>query len=419
MKSFFSTAFILLLLLTGKAQTPTDTVSMQALYTNQVFYSLDNGEVANIDNNDWNIAFALHGTGAAGSAILLNEANTQLWTPAQDTSWWDSFDTTGHANWEELLNSDTSWTNGAFNKYRGAASGFDLGWGILNPSNNYWTFGDSLYVAKLGDGSYRKIWIESLKTGVWEFTYADVDGNNENTVTITKADYPNKNFIYFSLENDQIIDREPENTTWDLTFAKHRDEVMPGMIVSVTSVFNNRYVWSAKANEADYNAAVTSTTPVTDFNQNVTNIGREWKKYSSATGWTVYDSIAYFVYDQDSTDFYRIVFTEFGGMGDGITYFNKEHLEGVGITTLENDINISLYPNPARDQVTLLADLPTNQNLGIKLYSVNGQLVHSINQPANSGIGYYTLPVSDFNRGLYLLQIEGEGFSATKKLLLE
>ncbi len=34
---------------------------------------LDNGEVLNIDNNDWNLGFSAFGNGAAGSSIILNE----------------------------------------------------------------------------------------------------------------------------------------------------------------------------------------------------------------------------------------------------------------------------------------------------------------------------------------------------------
>ena len=141
----------------ANSQSVNDSISMGSLYSNQVFYSLDNGEITNINNNDWDLGFAMYGNGAAGSAIILNEANTTLWAYAGDTSDWNSFDTNGYVNWEQLLNTDTSWTNGAFNVHRGAAGPMDLGWGVLNPQNNYWTFGDSLYLAKLSDNSYKKI----------------------------------------------------------------------------------------------------------------------------------------------------------------------------------------------------------------------------------------------------------------------
>ncbi|MBE7443722.1 MAG: hypothetical protein HS119_14845, partial [Flavobacteriales bacterium] len=337
MKKLISTALIIsTILLNLKAQPISDSTSMQASYTNQVFYSLDNGEISNVDNNNWSIAFSVSGTGAAGSAILLNEATSTLWAYPGDKNQWSSFDTSNFNSWKRLLNTDTTWTNGAFNVYRGAAGTFDMGWGILNPSNNFWTFGDSLYLIKLSDDSYRKLWIVSLKSGLWEFKYANVDGSNEQVITFNKSTYPNRNFVYFDMINNQLIDREPNNNSWDLTFVKHTDFVSPpGTYVSVSSVFSNKNVWSAKAHEANYAAALISTTPQTAFNQRIDNIGREWKKFSSATGWIVYDSIAYFIYDNDSTQFYRIIFTGFGGLGNGKTYFTKELLTNVGINDIE------------------------------------------------------------------------------------
>ena len=409
------------------AQSVNDTVAMGKFYANQVFYSLDNGEVANVSNTDWELGFSVDGRGAAGSAIIINEATTSLWTFDGDITDWNNFDTTGYAaNWERLLNTDTSWTNGAFNVHRGAAGVFDMGWGVLNPQQNYWTFGDSLYLAKLSDGSFRKIWVVSLKTGVWEYKYANVDGSNEQTFTIDKSNYPNKNFVYHSMLTDQIIDREPDNTTWDLMFAKHTDYIAPnpmfpaGLYQSVTSVFNNKKVWSAKANEVDYNAAIASTAPQTTFNQNIINIGREWKKYSSATGWTVYDSIAYFVYDNDSTDFYRIVFNGFesGFSGLGKAMFNKEHLQTVSVQAYQQNVSFSMYPNPATNQLTLLLDYFESATMNIEILDLSGRTVMNKMIRLNNGVNQKTINISQLTSGIYLMNLRNDNFSTTQKLIV-
>jgi hypothetical protein len=420
MKKIVTIIGIALIGFNANSQSVNDSVSMNQFYTNQVFYSLDNGEVLNINNNDWDLGFSMSGNGAAGSAIILNEATTTLWAYPGDTADWNSFDTTGHASWEQLLNTDTSWTNGAFNVYRGAAGTFDMGWGILNPLNNYWTFGDSLYLAKLSDNSYRKIWIVSLKSGVWEFKYANVDGSNPQTFTIDKVNYPNRNFVYHSLLTDATNDREPDNTTWDIMFAKHTDYVNPpGTYVSVTSVFNNKDVWSAKAYEADYATASTSITPQTNFNQNITNIGREWKKYSSSTGWAVYDSIAYFIYDNDSTNFYRIVFTGFGGMGTGKAYFNKEMLQTVSVNSFEQSMNFSMYPNPATNNVTLLLDYFEKATVNIEILDLSGRLVLDKTIQLNKGIHQEQLNISQLNSGVYLLSLKSNKLNITQKLIVK
>ena len=42
----------------------TDMVSLDAGYTNESYYSFANGEVANVDNYDWDLAFELSAWGA-------------------------------------------------------------------------------------------------------------------------------------------------------------------------------------------------------------------------------------------------------------------------------------------------------------------------------------------------------------------
>lgn len=420
MKIFITTLSILMISFTSlKAQSVNDSTSMNAFYSDQVFYSLANGEVAIVDNNNWELGFATYGNGAAGSAIILNEATTTLWAYPGDTSEWNTFDTTGFASWERLLNTDTSWTNGAFNKNRGAISMFDMGWGVLNPMNNYWTFGDSLYLVKLSDNSFRKLWILSLKSGTWEFKYADVDGSNEQTFSIVKSNYPNRNFVYHSMLTNTTIDREPDNTTWDIMFAKHTDYISyAGQYASVTSVFNNRYVWSAKSHEADYNAASNALTPQTNLNQNITNIGREWKKYSSATGWTVFDSIAYFVYDNDSVNFYRIVFTGFGGMMSGKTYFNKELLQNVAVNDYEQKVKMSIYPNPSNGNVTMLIDYPQKDELTIEVLNLSGKMVYSETSSLSVGVNQKFLNLNNLSSGIYILNVRNERINASEKLII-
>ncbi|MGB0882075.1 MAG: T9SS type A sorting domain-containing protein [Vicingaceae bacterium] len=422
MKKIITILSVALLGFNASSQVVEDTAVMGAFYANQVYYSLANGEVATVSNTNWDLAFSASGHGAAGSAILINEGDVELYAYPGDTANWSTFDTTGYANWERLLNSDTSWVNGALNVRRGARGFFDMGWGMLNPQNNFWTLGDSLYLAKLSDDSYRKLWIVSLKTGVWEFKYANVDGSNEQTFTIDKATYPNRNFVYHSMETNTTIDREPDNTTWDLMFGKHTDYVFPpGMYVPVTGVFNNRNVWSAKAFLGDSATAAGATEAQTDLNQNVVNIGRTWKKRVQGN-WVVYDSIAYFAYDNDSTNFYRIVFTGFesgfgpGNLGKAI--FNTELLHTVGIEGVEKNMKLSMYPNPATDKVTLLLDYPENDVMNVELINLSGQIVYREQLNLNAGINQKTIRVDNLQSGIYLLNIVNAEFKSTQKLIV-
>lgn len=416
MKILTKTFIVLFILMNNSfAQPVSETVSMQAQYQQQVFYNLENGIIKSESVSNWDIAFAVSGNGAAGSAILLNETNATLWAYPGDTSEWSSFDTTNYLTWERLLNTDTSWTNGAFNVYRGANGTFDMGWGVLNPQNNYWTFGDSLYLIKLADNSFKKLWIVSLKTGTWEFKYANVDGSNEQTITFNKNNYPNRNFVYFSIINNQLIDREPDNTTWEITFVKHTDYISyANQYVSVTSVFSNINVWSAKGHYPDFTTANTATSPQTAFTKNINNIGREWKKYSSANGWEVYDTIAYFVHNYDSTKLFRIVFTGFGGMANGDTYFDIEEIISTTITENLTNISFDFYPNPAKENINILI---TNdiENTQLNLIDINGKTVKSTLLRYNTNQLY----VGDIPKGIYFIQLITQHQTLTKKLIIQ
>lgn len=417
MKNIFYILTLLFAYQATKAAPQFDSTNMGATYSNQVFYSMDNGVISTSNNDNWHIAFSVSGNGAAGSAVWLNDANTIVYNCPFDTSHWNSFDTTGYKSWKRLLNSDTSWTNGAFNTYRGAASTFDMGWGILNPANNYWTFGDSLYLLQI-NSVFKKFWIVSLKTGVWEFKYANLDGSNEHTTVINKSNYPNKNFVYYSILNDSILNREPNISSWDLTFQKNTDFVA-NQYVSVSSVFSNKKIWSAKANATDSASAANVQTPLTPLTQNISNLGREWKKFSSATGWVVYDSIAYFLYNYDSTSFYRIVFVGFSGQGSGITYFYKEKLSTITAIhpSKQHDFHSTLYPNPANNSITLLMEYNSDEIAMYSFCNLSGSRVGNGKLNLTSGINQQVIDISNLPIGIYLFNVETQQGSFTQKII--
>ena len=117
----------------------------------------------------------------------------------------------------------------------------DLGWGNYSFITHYVT-ADSLFVVKLPSGSYKKLWIDRLASGVYYFTYADLDGSNEVSETVTKSDFTNKNFAYYSIDSQTELDREPANDSWDLLFTKYTTMLNYGgaqMPYGVTGVLSN------------------------------------------------------------------------------------------------------------------------------------------------------------------------------------
>ncbi|HUP11015.1 MAG TPA: hypothetical protein VM187_02340, partial [Niastella sp.] len=214
--------FIIALAFAGtlNAQLVSETVTVNPGYTHQTWYELETGTETQAAKNTWDIAFATSSIGM-GSSIRVNAAiGTKLWVyPHGDTSAWNTLDTAGIDGWPESLNSDTSWLAGAFDANT-TSDEFDLGWGVYNMMTHF-VVGDSLFVIKLTDNSYRKVWIQQLASGSYNFKFANIDGSSPITQAIVKSDYSGKNFAYYSLRTDTETNPEPANTNWDLLFTQY------------------------------------------------------------------------------------------------------------------------------------------------------------------------------------------------------
>jgi len=80
----------------------------------------------------------------------------------------------------------------------------------------------------------------------------------------------------------------------------------------------------------------------------------------------------------------------------------------------ESDIN--LYPNPATDQVTL--SYGGGQSLiQAMIVNVNGKVVRQID--LDDFDGQRQLDISTLRHGMYFVQIQGERFQTTKKLIVK
>ncbi|MCX6909508.1 MAG: DUF2339 domain-containing protein, partial [Verrucomicrobia bacterium] len=117
------------------------------------------------------------------TAGLVAGAGVALYTyPKSDTSGWATIDTTGLSSWKPMYNDPGNWENGAFSRY--AKGYFDYGWCIYNDVTHN-LVGDSLFVIKLRDGNFKKLWmIKKLSSlDIYLFRYANLDGSGEQYVS--------------------------------------------------------------------------------------------------------------------------------------------------------------------------------------------------------------------------------------------
>ncbi len=77
------------------------------------------------------------------------------------------------------------------------------------------------------------------------------------------------------------------------------------------------------------------------------------------------------------------------------------------------DVNVMIYPNPAKDVVRLSTD--NGQQTTVRIYNVLGMMIEEIEIISNeTGIN-----VSDYNPGIYFFNIQSEEFNVTKKIIVE
>ena len=388
-------------------------ISLQPSYTNQSFYSLENGEISNLNNSDWDLAFS---TANMSSSIRINAGmGTELYSyPLGDTTDWNNFNSSNLSNWLPIYNSDTNWFIGAFDKH--STSMFDMGWGMYSMITHYVT-GDSLYAIKTVGGDWKKLWIQKLANGEYTFKYANLDGSNEINASFLKANYSDKNFVYYSLDQNSVLDREPNSVDWDITFTKYITPVQ-GMPYGVTGVLSNDGVHVAQADN------IPDPNSYNDYSQHpmmteINSIGYDWKSFDMSTfSYSVEPYRCYFVKDlQDKI--WRIIFTSFEGSSTGNIEFNTlEMTSSTSISELQSDIsNFEIYPNPITDNnLTVVFDISSDIS-ELNIFDITGKNIY--NEIFNSkGFQAKSISIPNLNNGIYVVTLSSKGSIFQKKLVV-
>ena len=386
-------------------------ISYESGYSEQAYYRLSDDATTNVANTFWDIAFTNMGLQDAG--VLINEATAssgvelELYqAPSNDFSATiTSTDLT-----DRLYNSEDSWENGgAFNSIRVEGDPFDYGWGSYNPTGHI-VEGTAVYVIKLRDGSYKKLEIQSLASGVYSFRYADLDGSNEASYTIDKAAYPNDNLIQFSFDTGTIVNDIPATTEWDLLFTRYVTPLDDGtgnfIDYAVSGVLSGVGVEVAQANGVDpANVEFSSYEEV--LTTALDEIGYDWKSFDLGTfQWSLPSDRAYFVKTANGA-IWKIVFIDFEGSSTGNAVFEKTQ---IGLVNSNEEIypgvtDFAVFPNPVIDHSVVTFTTSQKENVSLNLYNAAGQLVWQSAQQAATGFNVVQLPAFELPQGLYWLQL--------------
>ena len=294
--------------------TKTATISLGAGYANEVYYKLSDGTSTSVPRNNWDIAFVVFPREAS---ILINSTSgveLKAYPVSAGWTWADPIDTAGYSSWTNLYNSDTTWTEGAFNM--NATGQPNYGWGLYDMNTHNLT-GVSLYIIKTIAGSYKKIWIMNKLSSLQQYTfrYSDIDGSNEKTINLDLI-ASTKNFVYYSIDTDAEIDREPESAKWDILFTKYIDRIIN---YPVTGVLQNLDVTAQQSTDTD---PASQVFPSEGFLKYINTIGYDWKINDPITHlYTIDNTRVFFVKDRDGV-VYRIKFNSIEGSATGNISFD-------------------------------------------------------------------------------------------------
>lgn len=397
-----------------QAQSIRDTVLLGPGYANQAWYSLAQGEVQQAPKSNWHLAFS---TAAFGTAIHFNNTiAASVWvSPVLGAAQYDNLDTSTLSSWTQLYNSETDWAIGALNQPAATGNQFDLGWGTYSMVTHT-VQGNRVFVVQLPDQSYRKVLIESLAAGAFTFKYAQLNGSNEQVQTLPKAPYVGKNFVYFDLLQNQIRDREPLSTRWDLLFTQYTTALPQPY--TVAGILQNDSVEALRIDGVD--TATFQAWYNQPFVPEINTIGFNWKSFTGM-GWSLLDSTVYLVKNQQQ-QIWRITFPGFGGSANGGFYLDKQLLGSVASTPNLKAAKafVQVYPNPVtHGTLQLITDFEVAEEAALVLRNQHGQLVYSSRLLLQEGLFQSTLQLPQLPAGMYYLQLQGKSAAtAIQKIIL-
>ena len=80
----------------------------------------------------------------------------------------------------------------------------------------------------------------------------------------------------------------------------------------------------------------------------------------------------------------------------------------------------AIIPNPINDGLlAVYLNIEKSQRISIRLYDVQGRLIRQQDTHMLEGASAQTMDVSVLQKGLYLVQVTGEGFKTTRKVLID
>ncbi len=433
MKKFTTFTFILSVAFHATAQNFVDTIEMEPGYAKQVFYRIASGNKHASALNQWHIA---HTTVAMDNAIRLNHAAgvfAYLY-PYGDNSAYNSFDTTGWANWVKPYNDMKDESLGALNQQKDPDNMWDFSWGVYDPSSHV-VKGDSLYLITVGSGANMKFFkfmpVKQDKNGDFIFVFGPLDENQgtEDTIKSSKAD--KGMFKYFNFLSDAQVNIETPEGQWDLNFTRYYDLLpAPGtgilQMYPTTGVESKRGLRIAHAHGVEFADLVanpqaflavanadTSIAAGHGFNTGLTRVGGDWKFFNgNSFVITPRQNFLAAVSVPTGTEYWAIRFLSFEGQASGRITLERAKLGELANNENLNTVTMGMFPNPASEKLTV--SLNRQAINVVRIFNLSGMLLKQCEADAS----VVDVDLSDLSAGQYILEAQ-HAQGSIKKLFLK
>ncbi len=389
-----------LLLLSTSSFAVTDSVSLGINKDKVVFYSLKNGVVSSIPNNDWHLAFssqpALFPSNTLQSAtVRINEAyGVKVYkVPNKVIADFATVDTSGWNGWNQIHDSDTLLWMGAFNRNVDLTDVYNYGWGGYN-FGAHSVLGDSLFLIQMPNGALKKF---AILKNEWDTAFvvkfSNIDNSSTNTVIIPKKPYKTKNFVYYDLNTSTILDREPASSTWDIQYCVYTDangSRKIGALINKSCTAENNWVTTCHQNQK-YDVRYNSMGEFGMGNDTLAEIITDQN-----------------IHIQTPNGNYNMSFGPNNPSTNTFVFTTVACANATGIET-NSTLNATLFPNPTSGFIQLEVEAFSGKSIAISDIAGKTLFQQSLNSNTT------TIDCNTFAEGMYLLRIAGEGKSEVKR----
>lgn len=114
---------------------------------------------------------------------------------------------------------------------------------------------------------------------------------------------------------------------------------------------------------------------------------------------------------------YEIVIANVKDLAGNVMEPQSMQLSFVGIEDVFANGQISVYPNPVKDQLSVSFNSLVSSDVQTSLLSITGEKVAVYNWSARSGINYFSIDMGTISKGLYILEITSNGQSLRYKVI--